>query len=249
MITEATLRAIAPGATYAPEMAAALNRWGPQFGCDTPLRLAHFLAQTAQESGGFARLRENLSYSAERLVAVWPSRFPTVAAAAPFARNPRALAAKVYDGRLGNDRPGDGWTFRGWGPGQITGRGNTTRVAELTGFALLTTPSLMDDPGVGTACALALWEDRGCNALADSDDVAAVTRRWQGGQLALAERTAWLAKAKAALAAAPDAPPLPARKPDAPAQSPLPSRATPAADPWWVRALSLILSLFGRKST
>ncbi|MCY1745057.1 hypothetical protein [Ensifer sp. SL37] len=50
---------------------------------------------------------ENLYYSAERLTQVWPSRFPTIASAKPFARNPRKLANKVYGGRMGNTAPDD----------------------------------------------------------------------------------------------------------------------------------------------
>jgi putative chitinase len=81
-------------------------------------------ANILEESGEFSRSVENLNYSAKRLTHVWPSRFPTIGAAIPFAMQPEKLAEKVYGGRkeLGNLQPGDGWRYRGGGPMQLTGR-------------------------------------------------------------------------------------------------------------------------------
>lgn len=95
----------------------------------TPLaHLAAILAEAHHETGGqFQPVSENLNYSAKRLTEVWPSRFPTLAAAAPYANNPQKLANKVYGGRLGNVDPSDGWLFRGRGLAQITGRENYAR--------------------------------------------------------------------------------------------------------------------------
>ncbi|MBD9650148.1 chitinase [Ensifer sp. ENS09] len=77
---------------------------------------------------------EHLNYSAERLTEVWPTRFPTVASAKPFARNPRKLANKVYGARLGNTAPDDGWLYGGRGLPQITGKENYEK------FGLAKTP-------------------------------------------------------------------------------------------------------------
>lgn len=94
-----------------------------------PLRhLAAVLAEGYHETGGKMQpVSENLYYSsAARIHTVWPSRFPTVASAVPYAKNPQKLANKVYGGRLGNgpESSGDGWLYRGRGLSQITGKGN-----------------------------------------------------------------------------------------------------------------------------
>ncbi|MET3485344.1 peptidoglycan-binding protein [Methylobacterium sp. 1973] len=160
---------------------------------NTPLRIAHFVAQLATESGGMTRLEENLFYTAERLCEVWPKRFPTLAAARPYAGNPKVLAEKVYGGRLGNVKPGDGWRYRGGGLIQNTGRTNY----RAAGFEA--DPDRLRTPAGAIAAALTYWSDNDCNALADADDVAAVRFRVNGGDIGLPECRAYLAKAKAAL--------------------------------------------------
>ena len=86
--------------------------------------LAYILA-TAWGEAKFTPQRENMSYSAARIREVWPSRFPTVADAKPYERQPVKLANKVYNGRLGNQEgSNDGWDFRGGGLDQLTGRVN-----------------------------------------------------------------------------------------------------------------------------
>lgn len=87
--------------------------------------LAAILAESHHETGGAMQpLEENLNYSAKRLTQVWPSRFPTLAAAQPYVNNPRKLANKVYGDRLGNVGQDDGWLYRGRGLAQITGKAN-----------------------------------------------------------------------------------------------------------------------------
>jgi putative chitinase len=99
-----------------------LNDAMAEFEINTWPRQAAFLANVAHESGECRRTEENLSYSAERLRAVWPGRFPSLDAATPFARAPERLANYVYGNRLGNTAPGDGWKYRGRGLLQLTGK-------------------------------------------------------------------------------------------------------------------------------
>ena len=111
---------------------------------------AYVLATPYHEVGsGMAPKAENLTYSsAERIRAVWPKRFPGLGDALPFVRNPQGLANKVYAGRMGNVGPNDGWTYRGRGYPQTTGRENYERFGRLLGLNLLGNPDLALDPGV-----------------------------------------------------------------------------------------------------
>jgi putative chitinase len=101
------------------KIAPALDAACTQYAINTARQLTHFLGHVYHESGGFVRLHENLDYRAERLMEVWPKRFPTLQSAAPYAHNPPALANSVYAGRLGNTAPDDGWRYCGRGFIQI----------------------------------------------------------------------------------------------------------------------------------
>ena len=168
----------------------------PRYEINTPARLHHFLAQVANESGGFARLEESLSYSAERLMVVWPHRFPTLEAAKPFERNAYALAEKVYGGRMGNTAPGEAWKYRGRGLMQLTGKNNYAAAQDTSGLELVDHPELAADADDATRIAMAFWKSHGCNQLADADDLKGITLKVNGGTVGLAERAAWLAKAR-----------------------------------------------------
>lgn len=115
-----------------------LNAAMDEFGISDPEQVARFLANVGHETGGFAVLEENLSYSAERLTAVWPHRFPTIASTSGYARNPAALANKVYADRMGNggETSGDGWRYRGAGMLQLTGKDNQAECAQYFGVPL-----------------------------------------------------------------------------------------------------------------
>jgi putative chitinase len=94
-----------------------------QFGITSPLLIAHVMAQISHECGAGREVVESLNYTASRMMQVGPSRFPTLASATPFAGNPRALANKVYNGRMGNAvGSDDGFVYRGRGASQTTGR-------------------------------------------------------------------------------------------------------------------------------
>lgn len=161
-----------------PDMAGALGRaaarWLPEGGIShTPYRLTEWVGEMAHESMGFSRLTENLTYStAERLRAVWPSRFPSVSAAAPYVRNPERLANKVYANRLGNgpENSGDGWRYRGRGLIQLTGRDNYRRTGQRLGLGLEAWPDMVAEPDTAVRVAVDWWLSKGVNAWADRDE-------------------------------------------------------------------------------
>lgn len=112
--------------------------------------LSYALATTYHEVGSSLQpASENLNYtSAARIRAVWPSRFPTVASAQPYVRQPQKLANKVYGGRLGNTGPNDGWIYRGRGLCQITGKENYAKFSNLLGIDLVNHPDRALEPAV-----------------------------------------------------------------------------------------------------
>lgn len=201
MLTLAHVRHIAPNADarWAEVLVATWPQVVRTGELSSVARVRHFLAQTAEESGGYRVFEENLNYSAKRLVAVWPSRFPTVAAAASLAGRPEALANTVYGGRrdLGNTQPGDGWRYRGRGPIQATGRAWAEKLTRALGIDLVAEPDRLLDPSTGWLAAAAIWTMSGAGAFADRGDLEGETRRLNGGLTNLAERRRYLALAQA----------------------------------------------------
>jgi len=182
-------------------IAAAASGVFSRYGIATPDLVAHVMAQISHECGAGRDVVENMNYTASRMMQVWPSRFPTLASAQPYAGNPRALANKVYNGRMGN-RTGsdDGWNFRGRGGAQTTGREGYQRVKKATGLDVIAHPELLIDPAHFLNCAVSDFINCGCLPYAQANDVVGVTRRLNGGTVGLAERKVWLAKWKRALA-------------------------------------------------
>jgi putative chitinase len=172
---------------------------------DRPNRLHFFLAQVAHESGGLTVIEENLKYSAKRMTEIWPSRFPTLAAAEPFANNPEALANKVYASRMGNGPPesGDGWRYRGRGYIQITGRDGYRNIGAATGIDLEAHPDRAATPEDALRVACGFWKWKNVNAACDEGDFAKVTRLVNGGLIGQPDREAWLAKIRKVLKPAP----------------------------------------------
>ncbi|MBT1154389.1 glycoside hydrolase family 19 protein [Aminobacter anthyllidis] len=190
------LKAFAPGGR--PALIKAIADAQPEMeraGINTPLRICHFMAQMFVESGGLRVTEENLNYSAKRLCAVWPKRFPTLKSAEPYAMNPRALANKVYGGRMGNVGPDDGWRFRGRGPKQVTGKDNYRAIGKVLGLDLVKEPDLLLEALIGVRAAISFWKMNGCNAPADKNDIRGVTLKVNGGYNGLADRRAAFRKA------------------------------------------------------
>ena len=161
----------------------------------TPVRAAHFFAQTAHESGGFKAFSENLNYSADGLNKIFPKYFKNAGRDAnAFARNPEKIANVVYANRMGNGdiASGDGWKYRGRGALQLTGKDNYKAFADY-----LKKPEIMTNPDlVATEFAFEsamfffdrnkLWSicDQGVNDAA----ILALTKRINGGTHGLDDR-------------------------------------------------------------
>tara|TARA_Y100001951_G_scaffold88698_2_gene80471 strand:- start:9375 stop:10112 length:738 start_codon:yes stop_codon:yes gene_type:complete len=170
------------------KVAKALEDKAADYGQDATMpRLAEFIAQIANETGGFRRWSENLNYSAKRMTQVWPGRFPTIASAQPYERNPEALANKTYGGRMGNTQPGDGWKYRGRGALQLTGRNNYTLYGRLTGVDLVNKPELAEDPYYSTIIAMEFFKQGKVNNAVDRGDFREARRITNGGSIGLEE--------------------------------------------------------------
>jgi putative chitinase len=159
----------------------------------TPIRAAHFFAQTAHETGGFKAFSENLNYSAQGLQGTFGKYFPGNLEES-YARNPEKIANRVYADRMGNgnEASGDGWKYRGRGALQLTGKSNYKAFADY-----LKKPEIMDNPDlVATTYSFEsalfffdknkLWSicDQGINDAA----ILALTKRINGGTHGLEDR-------------------------------------------------------------
>jgi putative chitinase len=164
-----------------------------KFSINTPLRLAHFLAQCGHESGGFRATQENLNYSAKGLNGIFKKYFPTEAAAAAYARQPAKIASKVYGNRMGNgpESSGEGYKFRGRGYIQLTGKENYTAFGKAINEDICSNP---DKVASNYALLSAAWffSKNGLHKMADegaSDTVVTkITKRVNGGTIGLADR-------------------------------------------------------------
>jgi putative chitinase len=171
----------------------------PKYGVTSSLAIAHFMAQASEECGQGLEMIENMNYSAERLLEVFPRHF-TPAMAARAAHNPSMIADIAYGGRMGNAPPpsDDGFRFRGAGLSQVTGRDGYAKLQEFltrhgADFDILQNPELIIDPAHTLECGVADWIVCGCLPLAEKDDLIGETRALNGGLNGLDERRRQLA--------------------------------------------------------
>lgn len=164
-----------------------------KFEINTPLRLAHFLAQAGHESGGFRLVKENLNYSAKGLMGIFKKYFPTEALAKQYERKPEKIANKVYGGRMGNgdEASGDGAKFCGRGYIQLTGKTNYQAFFKSMDLDVNSDPTLVASK-YALASAAWFWSKNGLNKLADGGSteavVTSITKRVNGGTIGLADR-------------------------------------------------------------
>ena len=159
----------------------------------SPVRAAHFFAQTSHETGGFKLFSENLNYSVDGLKKIFGKYFPGDLATS-YARNPEKIANRVYGARMGNgaEATGDGWKYRGRGALQLTGKDNYTAFAKYLGTdEVLTNPDLVATKYSFESAMFffernKLWDicDKGINDAA----ILALTKRINGGTHGLEDR-------------------------------------------------------------
>jgi putative chitinase len=164
-----------------------------KFNINTPLRLAHFLAQCGHESGGFKVTSENLNYSTKGLMGIFKKYFPTEQLAESYQRQPQKIANKVYASRMdnGNEASGDGFKFRGRGYIQLTGRANYTAFGKAINEDIANNPDVVSGKYALLSAAW-FWSKNGLNNLSDGGStdtvVTSITKRVNGGVIGLSDR-------------------------------------------------------------
>jgi putative chitinase len=162
------------------------------FEINTPLRLSHFLAQCSHESGGFKTTVENLNYSSDGLKKIFSKYFPDDLAD-EYARQPVKIGSRVYADRLGNgdEDSQDGYTYRGRGYIQITGKDNYQYFGDSIEDDLVSYPDLVATkyPLMSAAWFFKSRKINNICDLGDSDDVVIrVTKKVNGGTIGLDDR-------------------------------------------------------------
>ena len=164
-----------------------------KFEINTPLRLAHFLAQAGHESGGFRAVNENLNYGAKGLRGIFGKYFKDDATAAAYERKPEKIANVVYASRMGNGdkASGDGWKFRGRGYIQLTGKSNYTAFDQVVEESIVDNPDLVATK-YPLASAAWFFHKNGLQKIADEGAtdavVTKVTKKVNGGTIGLPDR-------------------------------------------------------------
>lgn len=187
MLDFSNLKSVLPDSLYTELLSILI-----EYRINTKNRLSHFIAQCSHESANFKYVEENLNYSSESLLKVFPKYF-SAETVNQYARNPKAIANKVYANRLGNgdENSGDGWRYRGRGFIQLTGKNNYSYFDKVCEDNILDIPDL-----VATKYALKssawFWYSNNLNELSDkgvdAETIKLVTKRVNGGYNGLAER-------------------------------------------------------------
>ena len=156
------------------------------FGMVTPERICEFIAQCCNETGGFTRFEENLNYQVAVMLRTWPEHFTIEQARAAFG-NPVEIASRAYGGRMGNaPYPSqDGYTYRGRGDLQLTGRAEYQAFGAALGLDLVNSPDLASGPN-GALIALQYFRQGNVNAAVDRGDFVEARRITNGGSIGLA---------------------------------------------------------------
>lgn len=166
-----------------------------RYGINNQRRAAAFAATIAHESANGTRMVESLNYSPAGLRATWPSRFSAddaqrMGRVGDKPADQRAIAERAYGGRMGNapEGAGDGWRYRGRGLIQLTGRDAYRRAGAAIGLPLEEQPELAEDEAVAAEIAAWTWGAwKGCNPMADAEDIERWRQAINGGLNGLAD--------------------------------------------------------------
>ena len=157
---------------------------------NTPLRVAHFIAQCAHESGNFVFIKENLNYKAASLQKIFAKYFPTAELAAQYANKPEQIANRIYASRMGNgpEASGDGYRYCGRGLIQLTGKDNYTFFAGSLGISVEEASEYLATFEGAAQSACWFWEQNNLNRFADANDVKGLSKAINGGDIGLLDR-------------------------------------------------------------
>ena len=169
---------------------AALEQLLDDYDINTPLRVAHFVAQCAHESGNFVFIKENLNYKAASLQKIFSKYFPTAELAAQYANRPERIANRIYASRMGNgpEASGDGYRYCGRGLIQLTGKDNYTFFAGSLDISTEEASEYLATFEGAAQSACWFWEQNNLNRFADANDVKGLTRAINGGYIGLDDR-------------------------------------------------------------
>lgn len=192
-LTLLQLKKLLPRNQYVSYWHEALSKLLPEYGIDTPERIAAFIAQCAHESGEFSTLKENLNYRWETLRKLFPKYFPTDELARAYASKPNkqeAIANRIYANRMGNgpEESGDGFRYRGRGLIQLTGKENYSWFAASLEITVEEAADYLEtfEGAVQSACWY--WESNNLNRFADVGEIKGLTRAINGGYIGLEDR-------------------------------------------------------------
>ena len=168
----------------------ALAQLLPDYGINTPQRIAAFVAQCSHESGNFRFIQENLNYRWPSLRKTFPKYFPTDELAKQYEKKPQQIANRIYANRMGNgdEASGDGWLYRGRGLIQLTGRDNYTFFAGSLGIEVEEAADYLATFEGAAQSACFFWEQNNINRFADAGDIRGMTRAINGGYIGLEDR-------------------------------------------------------------
>lgn len=164
---------------------------------NTPKRIAAFLAQTHHESGGYVWLTENLNYSADGLMRVFPKYFKTMEIAKAYARQPDKIANRTYADRMGNgdEASGDGSKYKGRGLIQLTFKNNYFWFAASLEITPEEASEYTQSFEGAAQSACWYWSENRLNRFCDANDIKGLSKAINGGFKGLEDREVQYARA------------------------------------------------------